>query len=72
MSFKIARKAFKIGGSRAVMLPASWYAYYGERARSLTIYEDGVLIIAPVGLERKAEAMIEQYQSKNEGGNGNG
>ena len=69
MAFKSERKPFKIGNSRGIILPTSWCRYYTNRIDSVTIIEDQVLIIAPVGLEGKAQAMIDRY---NEGGNGNG
>jgi len=61
------RKSFKIGKSRGVILPPSWCSYFGDRVKSVTILEDGILLIAPTGLEEKAQAMIDQYQ-QNKGG----
>jgi len=68
MAFRVERKPFKIGNSRAIILPTSWCRFYMSRIDSVTIIEDQVLVIAPIGLERKALEMVEQYQHS-KGGN---
>jgi hypothetical protein len=71
MAFKVQRKTFRLGTSRAIVLPSSWCNYYSDRLDKVIILEDGVLVIAPAGLEEKAQAMIDQYQN-NKGGNSDG
>ena len=56
---KLVRKPFKIGQTKALILPVSWRRYYGSRLDTVTIYENGLLIIAPQGLEAQAEKLMQ-------------
>ena len=70
MTLKVIRKPFKIGTSRALILPTHWCNYYAGRIDKVTIIEDGVLVVAPRGLEERAQRMIEQVENNrnNKGG----
>jgi hypothetical protein len=64
MAFKLSRKSIRIGTSRVMTLPADWCRYYGDRIDNLTIYGDGILVIAPQGLEKIAQTLIEGKKEK--------
>jgi len=56
MGIRVKRKTFKAGGdSRAVVLPASWVTYYAGKVDQVTIIGSDLLVIAPAGLEQRAE-----------------
>jgi len=63
MAFKLVRKPFKVGTSVALTLPPDWCRYYSEQLRSVTILGNGVLIIAPEGLESKAQEIFDRMES---------
>jgi len=56
MGIRVTRKTFKAGGdSRAVVLPSGWIKYYGDKVSEVTIIGNDLLVIAPAGLEQRAE-----------------
>ena len=55
MGIRVKRKLFRTGKSSAVTLPSGWVAYYGNRVDEVTIIGSDLLVIAPAGLERRAE-----------------
>lgn len=56
MGIRVTRKTFKAGGdSRAVVLPSGWVKYYGDKISEVTIIGNDLLVIAPAGLEHRAE-----------------
>jgi len=56
MGIRVKRKTFKAGGdSRAVVLPSGWIKYYGDRVNEVMVIGNDLLIIAPAGLEQRAE-----------------
>lgn len=59
MTIKLVRKPFKIGQTKALILPVSWRRYYGARLDTVTIYENGLLVIAPQGLKGQAEKLMQ-------------
>ena len=62
MGFRVQRKTFRIGSSQAVTLPASWCRYYADRITTLTMVGNGVLVLAPKGLESMAQKIIEEVE----------
>ena len=66
MGFKIERKPFKIGSSYAVTLPPAWLAFYGDRAKTVTMVGNTVLILAPKGLEDQAQRLISELEEARE------
>ena len=68
MTARMTRKCIKVGRAKGVTLPTNWCRYYGDRIKTMTMFEDGVLIIAPQGLEDVAARMIETVNNhKNNG-----
>ena len=58
MDSKMVRKPFKIGVSRALTIPTTW-----RKFETVTVYEDrGLLIIAPPGLEDRAEKLMQSFE----------
>ena len=66
MGFKAHRKTFRIGSSHAVTLPASWCQYYSGRIETLTVIGGDLLILAPKGLEGKAERLMKEVERERE------
>ncbi len=62
MGLKVTRRTFKIGKSHAVTLPASWCRYYDGRIETLTLIGEDILILAPEGLEDKAERLMKEAE----------
>ena len=62
MGLKVSRRTFKIGASHAVTLPASWCRYYHDRITTVTLIGEDVLILAPEGLEDKAEKLMKEME----------
>jgi len=61
MGYKEKRKLIKVGdSSRAVILPKPWLDYHGKNAEELTLIGDAILIIAPKGLEKKAQEILDK------------
>lgn len=65
MGFRVKRRTFKIGQSIAVTLPLSWCRYYSDRIETVTMVGDGILILAPTGLEETALRIIEGVENTN-------
>jgi hypothetical protein len=63
---KLIRKPYKMGPSRALVLPIDWCRYYGERVDHLTIFENGLLILAPQGMEGQAERLMQSLEGENQ------
>jgi hypothetical protein len=62
MDSKMVRKPFKIGVSRALTIPTTW-----RKFETVTVYEDrGLLIIAPPGLEDRAEKLMQSFEDFNQ------
>jgi hypothetical protein len=58
MDTKMVRKPFKIGVSKALTMPLNW-----RKFDTVTVYEDrGLLIIAPPGLEDRAEKLMQSFE----------
>jgi len=55
---KMKRRLLKIGYSRAITLPPAWVAIHGEENEKVTIIGSDILIIAPAGLEQRAEQVF--------------
>lgn len=64
MGFTLQRKTFKIGSSHAVTLPAGWCQYYSGRIDTLTVIGGDLLILAPKGLEEKAERLMKEVEKE--------
>ena len=62
MAFKIERKSFRIGASRAITLPSAWCNYYDGRIDTITVLGSEVLILAPKGQENAAQSMLEYLE----------
>ncbi len=62
MGLKVSRKTFKIGASHAVTLPANWCRYCHDRIATVTLIGEDVLILAPEGLEDKAEKLMREVE----------
>jgi hypothetical protein len=63
MGIKVERKAFMIGQSVCVTLPAAWSRYLGDRAKTITIIGDDILLIVPSGLESRGEEIAAYMES---------
>lgn len=59
MAYKEKRKLIKVGSSRCVVLPKPWLDFHGSNAKVLTLIGDAILIIAPKGYEKKAQALMD-------------
>lgn len=64
MGFKILRKPFHIGKSQAVTLPVGWCQFYGKRIDKVTILGNSLLVIAPEGLEDRAQKLVEVMEGE--------
>ena len=70
MGYKEKRKTIKVGSSsRAVILPKPWLDYHGEKAETLTLLGNAVLIVVPEGYEEKAQKILDSMEGMN-GDNG--
>jgi len=71
VGIELKRRTYRIGASRVVTLPLAWCNYYRDRIDTVTIIEDGVLILAPQGLEERAQRMIKQLEEETNSKGGN-
>lgn len=62
MSFKVARKPFRIGTSLAVTLPPAWVNYYRDKLATVTILGGDILLLAPMGMEAKAQEILDEVE----------
>lgn len=68
---KMKRRLLKIGYSRAITLPPAWVAIHGEENEKVTVLGQDILIIAPAGLEQRAEQMFLDMECYREAVTGN-
>ena len=66
MGIRVKRKVFRLcsGKARGITLPAAWLSYLGSDVSTVTIIGNDVLVIAPPGLEKKAEEMVAYMESR--------
>jgi len=62
MGVKASRRTFRIGKSHAVTLPASWCRFYSDRIATVTLIVEDILMVAPQGLEGKAEELMKEVE----------
>jgi hypothetical protein len=60
MGIRVKRKVFRLGGNKArgITLPAAWLSYLGSEVDMVTIIGSDLLVVAPPGLEKKAEELV--------------
>jgi len=60
MGIRVNRKIFRFsnGRARGITLPAAWISYLGPEVNRVTIIGSDLLVIAPPGLEEKAERVV--------------
>jgi len=58
VGLRVSRRTFTIGKSRAVTLPANWCRFYSDRIATVTLIGEDILMVAPEGLEEKAERLL--------------
>ena len=64
MEFRLEKRSYLIGrSSHCITLPFDWCKFYGERINKVTIFGNGVLIVAPQGLEHDAEKLIQRMKN---------
>jgi len=67
MGIRVNRKIINLGsGGRGITLPAGWLAYLGDEVQRVTVIGSDLLIVAPPGLEEKAERIAAYLESSNE------
>jgi len=60
MGIRMKRKLIRVGSmSKAIILPKAWLDYHGEDIDIVTLIGDGILLVVPLGYERKAKRMLE-------------
>ena len=66
MGIRIKRKVFRLtsGKTRGITLPSAWLSYLGSNVDTVTIIGNDLLVIAPPGLEKKAEEMVAYMESR--------
>jgi len=62
VGLRVTRRTYKIGASRGITLPATWCHYYHDRIATVTLIGEDVLILAPKGLEEKAERLMKEVE----------
>jgi hypothetical protein len=71
MGIRVKRKVFRLGSGKArgITLPAAWLSYLGSDVDTVTIIGSDLLVIAPPGLEKKAESIVSRMEGREAIGN---
>ncbi len=71
MGICVKRKVFRLtsGKARGITLPSAWLSYLGSDVSTVTIIGTDLLVIAPLGLEKKAEELVAYMERREVIGN---